>query len=127
MVRDRALRAAHLRVVLALALGTLTSLLSTFVGERSAGAVYPDIMHCENGCSGDAFVGAERAHDSANTAARAANGLWITGAVLGASAVSLYFLAPRLSREERRGVAHNTSLRVATRGPGALLELGGKF
>ena len=31
--------------------GTLLALLSTFVGERSAWAIYPDIMGCETGCS----------------------------------------------------------------------------
>jgi hypothetical protein len=31
--------------------GVMLTLLSTFVGERSALAVYPDIMGCELGCS----------------------------------------------------------------------------
>ena len=31
--------------------GVLLTLLSTFVGERSAVARYPDIMGCESGCS----------------------------------------------------------------------------
>jgi hypothetical protein len=31
--------------------GTVLTLLSTFVGERSALAVYPDIMGCELGCA----------------------------------------------------------------------------
>ena len=31
--------------------GVLLTLLSTFVGERSALAVYPDIMGCESGCT----------------------------------------------------------------------------
>ena len=31
--------------------GVMLTLLSTFVGERSAFAQYPDIMGCESGCS----------------------------------------------------------------------------
>lgn len=31
--------------------GTMLTLLSTFVGERSAVAVYPEIMGCESGCA----------------------------------------------------------------------------
>jgi hypothetical protein len=37
-------------VVLATLAGTVLSLLSTFVGQRSASAIYPDIMGCEAGC-----------------------------------------------------------------------------
>jgi hypothetical protein len=36
--------------VLAVLAGVLLSLLSTFVGARSATATYPDIMGCEQGC-----------------------------------------------------------------------------
>lgn len=32
-------------------IGVMLALLSTFFGERSAGAVYPEIMGCELGCS----------------------------------------------------------------------------
>ncbi len=38
------------RVFAALFVGLIISLLSTFVGERSAMAVYPDVMGCETGC-----------------------------------------------------------------------------
>lgn len=40
-----------IRIALAVLLGTAATLSSTFVGERRATAVYPDIMGCENGCS----------------------------------------------------------------------------
>jgi len=37
-------------VLLAVLIGTSVTLLSTFIGERSARAIYPDIMGCETGC-----------------------------------------------------------------------------
>ena len=40
-----------LSLVLYCVLGVILTLLSTFVGERSALAVYPDIMGCESGCT----------------------------------------------------------------------------
>lgn len=39
-----------LKLLIHIALGTLLTLLSTFVGERLARATYPDIMGCETGC-----------------------------------------------------------------------------
>lgn len=39
------------RLTLSLLGGILVTLLSTFVGQRSAMATYPDIMGCERGCS----------------------------------------------------------------------------
>jgi len=39
-----------LRVTIAVVVGLLTTLVSTFVGERSAPATYPDIMGCEVTC-----------------------------------------------------------------------------
>lgn len=41
---------AVLRLLLALVLGAGLALLSTFVGERSARATYPDVMGCEVSC-----------------------------------------------------------------------------
>lgn len=38
------------RLISAFALGLATTLLSTFVGERSSMATYPDVMGCETGC-----------------------------------------------------------------------------
>ena len=48
--KRRARTAPVLSALAALALGALATLLSTFVGERSAGATYPEIMGCETGC-----------------------------------------------------------------------------
>lgn len=39
------------RLLLAVLIGTALTLLSTFVGMRSASATYPDIMGCEDGCT----------------------------------------------------------------------------
>lgn len=39
------------RLIAAPVIGVVVTLLSTFVGERRAPAVYPDIMSCETGCS----------------------------------------------------------------------------
>lgn len=43
-------RAGVLRVLSCALLGTVTTLLSTFVGPRWSEATYPDIMGCETGC-----------------------------------------------------------------------------
>ncbi len=40
-----------LKLYMHLLVGTALTLLSTFVGERSARATYPDIMGCETGCN----------------------------------------------------------------------------
>lgn len=40
-----------LRFVISVSIGVTLTLLSTFVGERQATAVYPEIMGCEAGCS----------------------------------------------------------------------------
>lgn len=48
--RSRRWRALGLRPFAALLLGGAITLLSTFAGNRSAMATYPDIMGCETGC-----------------------------------------------------------------------------
>lgn len=40
-----------LKLLMHLLVGTALTLTSTFVGERSARATYPDIMGCETGCN----------------------------------------------------------------------------
>jgi hypothetical protein len=82
---------------------------------------------CPDGaCPSDAaLTGADRAHDSANSAARASNALWITGAVLAGSAVAVYFAAPRLVRKGAEPT--QLALGLAPRAGGAALSLGGKF
>lgn len=42
---------AFLTLLVHCLVGATLALLSTFAGERSALAVYPDIMGCENGCA----------------------------------------------------------------------------
>jgi len=40
-----------LKLLIHVAIATVLSLLSTFLGERTARAIYPDIMSCETGCN----------------------------------------------------------------------------
>ncbi len=51
MIERRRLWATARAAIAALVLGCLLTLLSTFVGERTATATYPEIMGCESGCS----------------------------------------------------------------------------
>jgi len=111
------------------AAGVASALLGGAFGIRAIVKSNAADGQCQDGaCSSErALVGADRAHDAANTASRASNAFWISSAVLGVSAVSLYFAAPSLSRERRTARARPLSIALMPRGPGAELRLGGAF